>query len=198
MLKNSMITSSKPKIIGLAGTLASGKDSLAQYLVDKYKYCHVSTGDLVREVAKQKYGSIERPVLYKTANELREERGHGVLGEMALEHYEETKSKYPGGLIVSGFRALAEAQAVKNAGGLIIYTDAPFEKRYEWMKGRERDQETAISLEEFKQREANENGGVDPAFNISVIRGIADAVIENDSTLDAFQKKFLKVIDLEN
>ncbi len=186
------------KIIGLAGALSSGKDSLAQYLVDNFQFCHVSTGDLVREVAMQKYGSIERPVLYKTANELREERGHGVLGEMALEHYKKVKDKFPGGLIVSGFRALAEAQAVKDAGGQIIFTDAPLEKRYEWMKSRGRDKETLVSLDEFKRREANENGGIDPAFNISAIRSIAGAVIENNSSFDDFLQKFLKTIDLSN
>lgn len=184
------------KLIGIAGDLASGKDSLAQYLVDNYKFCHVSTGDLVREVAQEKYGSIERPILYKTANELRKEQGNGVLGKMALEYYERHKDKYLGGLIVSGFRALPEAQVVKDAGGIIIYTSAPPEKRYKWMRGRGRDKETIISLEEFKQREANENGGIDPAFNISAIRTISDDVIGNDSTFDNFLQKFLKAVGL--
>lgn len=184
------------KIVGLAGALASGKDSLANYLVENFKFCHVSTGDLVREEAMKRYGSIERPVLYKTANELRNERGHGVLGEMALEYYQKNKDKYPGGLIVSGFRALAEAQAVKDAGGIIIYTDAPFEKRYNWMVGRGRDKEVEITPEEFKKREADENGGVDPDFNISTIKSIADAVIENNGTFEQFLSKFLKAIEL--
>ncbi|HLC91561.1 MAG TPA: AAA family ATPase [Candidatus Saccharimonadales bacterium] len=184
------------KLIGIAGSLASGKDSLAQYLVDNYEFCHVSTGDLVREIAQQKYGSIERPVLYKTANELREEKGSGVLGKMSLEYYQKHKDKYPGGLIVSGFRALAEAQAVKDAGGIIIYIDAPLEKRYMWMQGRGRDKEATVSLEEFKKRESNENGGVDPAFDISAIKNIADAVIQNDSTFDSFLQKFLKASGL--
>ena len=184
------------KIVGLAGALASGKDSLANYLVDYHKFCHVSTGDLVRQIAMKRYGSIERPVLYKTANELRSERGHGVLGEMALEYYENVKDKYPGGLIVSGFRALAEAQTVRDAGGTIIYTDAPFERRFNWMKGRGRDKETKITPEEFKKREADENGGVDPAFNISAIKPIANTVIENDGTYEEFLSKFLKAIGL--
>ncbi len=186
------------KIVGLAGALSSGKDSLANYLVEHRKFCHVSTGDLVRQEAQKRYGSIERPVLYKTANELRNERGHGVLGEMALEYYEKNKQKYPGGLIVSGFRALAEAEAVKKAGGIIIYTDAPFEKRYEWMKGRGRDKETQITAEEFKEREAKENGEVDPAFNISAIKPIAEAVILNDSSFEAFLDKFLKAVKLNS
>lgn len=187
-----------PKIIGLAGALASGKDSLANYLVDHHQFCHVSTGDLVRQVAMKRYGSIERPILYKTANELRNERGHGVLGEMALEYYDSVKDKYTGGLIVSGLRALAEAKAVKDAGGTIIYTDAPFERRYNWMKGRGRDKETEITPEEFKKREADENGGVNPAFNISSIKPFANTVIQNDGTFEEFLNKFLQAIGLSD
>jgi len=185
------------KLIGIAGTLASGKDSLAQYLVDQHKFCHVPTGDLVREVSRKKYGSIERPVLYKTANELRKDRGFGVLSEMALEYYDGHKSDFPGGLIVSGFRAIDEARVIKNAGGIIIYTDAPLEKRYRWMKSRGRDNEKKVSLEEFKQREANENGGVDSAFDISAIRDIANNIIENNSTFEDFLTKFLNIVTLE-
>lgn len=50
-------------IIGLAGTFASGKDTVAHKLVEDFGYTHVSTGDMVRRVAQEKYGSIERPVL---------------------------------------------------------------------------------------------------------------------------------------
>lgn len=184
------------KIIGLAGSFASGKDTLAKYLVDTYGFYHISTGDIVREEAMAKYGSIERPVLYKMANEIRNTRGYGALGEMSLERYDKVQAQYPQGLIVSGFRAIAEAQAVKAAGGVIIYTDAPLQNRYEWMRARARDQEAVISLEEFKEREAKENGGVDPNFDISAIRGIADYVIENNATREEFLARGVGVLGL--
>ena len=69
-------------IIGLSGTFASGKDTLAHHLVQKFNFLHISTGDMVRAVAESEYGNIERPTLVKTANELREKRGPGVLAEL--------------------------------------------------------------------------------------------------------------------
>ena len=38
-------------IIGLSGTFASGKDTLAHHLVQVYNFMHISTGDMVRAVA---------------------------------------------------------------------------------------------------------------------------------------------------
>ena len=71
-----MSTSANNVIFGLAGTFASGKDSLARHLEEKFNIKHISTGDIVRIYAQEKYGSIERPVLYKMANELRETKGN--------------------------------------------------------------------------------------------------------------------------
>ena len=62
----------KYPIIGIAGTLATGKDTVAEYLAEQFGYTHVSTGDIVRELAMQEHGSIERPVLYETAKAHRE------------------------------------------------------------------------------------------------------------------------------
>ena len=172
------------KIIGLAGSHASGKDTVAHYLEDQ-GFCHISTSDIVRDEAMKQYGSIERPVLYKTANEIRQTRGHGALSEMALERFDAVKDQFQG-LVVSGFRAMAEAQVIKDAGGTIIFTDAPEQVRFERLRERARVEGGTLSFEEFKKREEIENGGVDPAFDISAIKTIADTVIVNDSDKEKF------------
>jgi dephospho-CoA kinase len=185
----------KSKYIGLAGTLASGKDTIADWLEQEHGYYHVSTSDLVREIALERYGSIERPILYKTANELRNEQGHGALSHIALERYEAMEQK-AAGLVVSGFRSIAEAQVIKDQGGMVLFVDAPLEVRYERMKSRARDQEAIVSLEEFKTREDRENGGVDPAFSIIAIKDIADIVITNDSDLESYMIKVRDALEV--
>ena len=162
--------------------MASGKDTIAHFLVDKHGYYHVSTGDVVREIAQEKYGSIERPVLYKTANELRREHGSGALAKVALERFFKLPKDSAAGLVVSGLRSVGEAEALQAEGAHIIFVDAPIEVRYERMKNRARDNETLVSLDEFKQREADENGGVDPAFSIIDIKALADTVLLNEKT----------------
>ncbi len=183
-------------IIGLAGTHASGKDTLADYLSKKHGFYHVSTGDIVREVAIGKYGSVERPVLYKTANEIRTEFGHGATGYMALDKFEKVKDEYKG-LVVSGFRAIAEAQAVKDRGGILVFIDAPERIRFERLRDRARVEEGDLSFEEFKKREDAENGGIDPAFDISAIKSISDYVITNEANDKAgFIEEVVKTLGL--
>ncbi len=183
-------------IIGLAGTFASGKDSLARCLEEKFFIKHISTGDIVREFAQEKYGSIERPILYKTANELREERGAGVLSQIAIERYASYAEKYSGGVCVSGFRAWAEAEVIKKQGGVLLYTDASPRIRYERSIARARDNEKLSTYEEFLEREAKENGGVNSDFSIAGIKPRADIVIDNDIDLDAFLAQAVAALGL--
>lgn len=176
-----MSTSSKTvEIIGLAGTFASGKDTIAHHLVDDRGYTHVSTGDMVRKVAQEKYGSIERPILHSTAREFRYEHGAGAFVLEAL--------KEPRPTVVSGIRTLGEAKALLDAGGTLVFVDAPVEVRYERVQSRNRDKETELTLEEFKTNEEKElyAGPNDEDFNIRGIKDIADIVVENTLPLDEF------------
>lgn len=185
-----------PRIIGLAGTFASGKDSLARFLEEKYYIKHVSTSDIVREFAQEKYGSIERPILYKTANELRETRGAGVLSEIALGRYESYKEKYPSGICVSGLRTWAEAEVVKEHGGIIVFTDAPAQVRHERTVARARDEEKHNTFEEFLAREEEENGAVNSMFSIAGIKPRADIILDNSKNLEDFLAQAAELLEL--
>lgn len=169
-----------PQLIGISGTFASGKDTVAEFLVSDFGFTHVSTGDIVRKVAMEKYGSIERPVLAKAATELRYAQGAGALVAEALK---ETRP-----LVITGIRSLGEAKTVKAAGGVLLFVDAPVELRYERIKQRSRDKEAELSLEEFRANEAKElyAGPNDEDFNIRGIGKIADIVVENTTTLEDY------------
>ncbi|MGD8373838.1 MAG: nucleoside monophosphate kinase [Candidatus Woesebacteria bacterium] len=179
------------KIIGLSGTFASGKDTLAHYLVKEKNYLHVSTGDMVRQEALMLRGSVERPVLQEVADELRRKHGAGVLVDLAVKTYQERLKERDDcdGLVVSGLRSLGEAKVVKSAGGVLVFVDAPEELRYQRMVSRKRDAETQLTLAEFKKQEALElegHAGDDAAFNILAIKDMADKIIINDSDLNTF------------
>jgi len=169
-----------PEIIGIAGTNSSGKDTLAEHLVENFGYTHVSTGDMVREESMQRYGSIEREYLQKTGPELKVERGAGVLVDLALE-----KSRP---LVVSGIRSLGEAKTIQANGGVMVFVDADSQKRYERMKKRARDEEANKSFEEFMQLDANEwhAGELDSDFNIRDIKKTADLHFRNDGSKEEF------------
>lgn len=169
-----------PELIGIAGSFASGKDTIAHALEADYGFTHVSTGDMVREVAMRERGSIERPVLHEVATEHRFRDGAGVFVVHALEK--------PRPLVVTGIRSLGEAKALKAAGGVLLFIDAPVEVRYERMKARHRDAETELTLEQFKANEATEwhEGETDADFNLRDIKAMADIVLENVLPLEEF------------
>jgi dephospho-CoA kinase len=186
-----MNTSNNLQILGIAGTFAAGKDTLAMQLVKDFGYTHVSTGDIVREFAMKERGSIERPILYAVANKLRHEIGADALVVKALEK--------PRPIVVTGIRSLGEAKAIKKAGGTLVFVDAPLRLRFERMKARLRDHEVGLSIEEFEAREANEwySGDSDADFNLRGIKEMSDIVIDNGLPLNEFLKVSYKQLGFE-
>lgn len=168
------------EIIGLAGTFASGKDTIAHRLVEDFGYFHESGGDMIRKIAMRERGSIERPVLHEIADMYRKKYGADVFMQMHL--------KGPRPMVVSGIRTLGEAKALLDAGGTLVFVDAPVETRFERVKSRNRDKETELTLEEFKANEEKEmySGPNDEDFNIRGVKELADIVVENTLPLDEF------------
>lgn len=186
------------KIIGIAGTLGSGKDTIADYLADNEGFVHVSTGDLVREESKKRHNSVERnPYLQETATYLRRTFGGDVLIKRGLDRIERDDLKHDG-VVFTGIRSLGEARGIKELGGQLIYIDAPIEIRYERVKKRLRDKEADVSLRQFKQNELNEQTKSDDEaeFNIYKIKNEADIVIHNDSDLETFIARCKKALKL--
>jgi dephospho-CoA kinase len=175
-------------IIGLAGTFASGKDTLANHLVITKGFMHISTSDMVRAVAEAEYGNIERPTLFKTANETREKRGAGIFAELALERYKEEQDKYQG-IVVSGVRSLGEAEAIKKAGGKLVFVDSPMEIRYERIQARQRSNEESLTFEEFKASEEAEELKVhDNPYvqDLTGVRELSDILLFNQGDIEAY------------
>lgn len=174
-------------IVGISGSFSSGKETLAIYLKDKYGFMHISTGDIVREIAQAERGSVERPILREVANELRHKYGGAVLVERALDRYHNSIRTYSG-VSITGIRSLGEAKAVRALGGILVFVDAPIEIRYERMLQRNRDKEVELDLEAFRQQEASElaSGLSDADFNLLEIEKIADIQLINGTTPEEF------------
>ena len=82
----------------------------------------------------------------------------------------------------------------------MIFTDAPIELRYARMRGRRRDGEAEITLEAFKQREADEatTGTNDADFNREAIRELADLFVTNEGSLEEFHGKIETLLNTIN
>ena len=182
-------------ILGLSGTFGSGKDTAAEYLSKKHNLLHISTGDMVREEALKTRGSIERPILQETATKLREDFGSSILVDKSLAFYDKQKNLYEG-LIMTGIRSIGEAEAVKEAGGYLVFLEGDVKIRYSRMLKRSRDQETKLSLDEFIAQEKKEHGdSVGFNFNLLKIKEMANKIIINDKNIEAFYLQLDKLIE---
>lgn len=167
-------------LIGLSGTFAAGKDTLAQHLAKTHGFAHVSTSDIVRADTQKLYGNTDRPTLRKHANELRENGGAGVLVDMALAQAGEAKA-----LVVSAIRSIGEVEALKAAGGVMVFIDADPRVRYERAFARKRDVEAGMSFEEFmdsEQKELDKPRDNKHEQNLFGVRDVSDYVLQNATT----------------
>lgn len=187
-------------IIGLAGTLSSGKDTLAHYLENEFGFMHVSTGDLLREMKQEKFGDSLLHRGDDFANKLRNEQGPGVLVKLAYQRYLANKKDYPGGLVVSGIRSIGEAEYIKQLGGTIFFVDADIQVRFKRAESRARDKNDALSFDAFVEQEKIEKPS-DPndvfIQNLVAMREMADVILDNSGELEVFIEQAEKVLRLQ-
>lgn len=172
------------EVIGIAGPSASGKNTAADHLADQ-GYLHVDTGQIVRQEALKLYGSTDQYILRQTAHELRQRLGGGALVLAAVVAYRKTPNTHKG-IVISGIRAVAPAQAVKDAHGLLMYFDAPIERRFDHLLSRGRTGESK-TLEEFRKYEAEElAGSLSTGQDLQGVKSMSDVEVYNNADLATF------------
>jgi dephospho-CoA kinase len=188
----------KPIVVGVAGTLSSGKDTISKFLEANKGFLHVSTSDMLRAEKRRIYGDTEEAILLRSdpfANNLRKERGAGILVELAYSDF--LTRSYPG-LVVSGIRSIGEVEKLQEIGGKFIFVDADPKKRYERAQSRARDIQDKMSFDDFMAQEASESDNIDQSDktvqNLPAMKDMADVVLYNNEDLDAFLAAADKVI----
>lgn len=190
-----------PQIIGIAGTNGSGKDALGYIRQSLSKSVTVSLSDILRHELDKKGISHERENLRSLSAEWRAAEGPGVLAVKTIEQYNEQKeARGLTGLSIVSLRHPAEAQAIKDAGGMVIWVDADVRIRYERItnrgEGRPEDQKT---FEEFVAEESAEMSpeGNSEGLNMSGVRDLADIKITNDfDSLQEYEKYLVEQFEL--
>jgi dephospho-CoA kinase len=178
----------EPWLIGIGGTNASGKDTLAQYLADMQGYLFVSTSDMIREVAMRREGNILRPTLVKVSNEMRAERGAGVLVDLCIEKFKKSSNKV--GLVASSVRTKGEVDEIKKQGGILIFTDADTKIRYERLKSRKRADDFIGYKQFLAEQQVEWHQSDDPGVHsIKSVKEAADYIFTNNSNEASFIKQ---------
>lgn len=123
-------------LIGLSGKQRSGKDTFADYLVEKYGFKKVSFANPIKELAVNYFGLNPVDVYETKPEKVRKVlQDIGKIGryvddlfwvKKALEEYDPNSNN---NYVVSDVRFINEAEYLKSLDGLIIRIEAPREIR---------------------------------------------------------------------
>jgi cytidylate kinase len=186
------------RLIGLAGTNGSGKDTVGEVLSQKHGFWFISVTDLLRDECRKRGLPVERENLRAISAEWRRQLGLGVLVDKAMAAFNElpNKDSYVG-VVMASFRNPAEADRLHELGGTVVWVDADPHVRYERVQAnaasRGRAEEDTKTFEEFlaeQEAEMHPPEGADAAvLNMSAVRVRADIKLENNSnSLDIFTR----------
>ncbi len=186
-----------PRIIGIAGTNGSGKDSLGEILARYHDWLFVSVTDILRHGLIERGLAIERENLRNLSAQWRRQSGLGVLVDKAVEIYRKNPDNYKGLAIVS-VRNPGEANRVHDLGGKVVWVDADPKVRYKRIVSRQRGDEDRKTYEQFLAEEQAEmkHSGDEATLSLAGVKAKADIFLENDGTLEEFRSAIQKAIVL--
>ena len=175
-------------IIGITGTFASGKDTIADYLEDK-GFEHFSLSGELREIAKEKEIEPTRDNLRYLGNSVRDEFGPDYLPKRVLQRAKTDR------VLISSIRQPAEIEFLKKQKDFfLIGVDAPIELRFERLKKRNRPGDPG-TLEELKEKEEKEMQSKGKnCQKLHQCMQMADRTIVNDGNYQELYKEVDRVL----
>ena len=179
-------------IIGIAGTIGSGKGTVVDYLSQKKEFAHYSSSGRLKEILEERGEPATRLNLSTLADELMKEKEGGVL---QLSH-ERAQSNGDTDYILESIHRESEAAYVRSIGGIILGVDAALETRFERTQKRQEGEKDNVTFEEFKGSAAREDeGATGTGPNIRAVLKNADYVVMNDGTLEELYARVDAVLE---
>jgi dephospho-CoA kinase len=178
----------KKLVIGISGTICSGKDIVAGMLKER-GFQLISLGEVVRGELKERGMDVTRKNQQDIGNQLRSEYGGQILAERALKKFQ----SYDSPLIINGIRNLEEVDFLKgHSEFFLIGIDAPFEVRWERVKSRNRDGDL-LNHDKFVIDDARDRGFNEPlnGQQVGMCLVNADFLINNDETFTQLENSKL-------
>lgn len=168
-------------IIGIAGEMASGKDTVTKYLVQRYGAEQYRFSDPLREILKIMHLEVTRDNLTAVSTHLREAFGQSLLAHIIERNAEASESEI---VVIDGVRRLSDIDLVKDKSNFTLwYTEADQRIRYERLsKRRENQDDGTLTLEQFLEDHSNETERFIPE-----LKAHAAHIIENNGSLEELQ-----------
>lgn len=174
------------KIVGIAGTNGSGKDTVGHILADRHGFLFVSITDVLRAELRRRDQPIDREHLRALSAEWRRKHGYGVLIDRAFKVFKAANvtGSYQG-LAVASLRNPFEVDRVHELGGVVWWLDADPRLRFERIRRnaalRVRPEEDEKTFEQFlaeEQAEMHPSGDA-ATLNMSAVHDKSDVKLQN-------------------
>lgn len=189
-------TMPKMKIIGIAGTNGSGKDTIGGLLARQHGFLFISVSDLLREECRKRALPVERENLRAISAEWRREGGLGVLIDKAVEVFDQKEGNE--GLAIASIRNPGENDRIHELGGTMLWVDADPKIRYERIQSanRGRGGEDDKTFEQFLGEEQAEmqHSGDEATLNMAGVKALCDVTILNESTEADLETQIEKLV----
>jgi dephospho-CoA kinase len=170
-------------ILGLAGEMASGKGTVAEYLIKEKQGVSYRFSSILRDLSKRLYLDETRENLQTMSTAVREHFGQNILCKVIRQDVAKDETEV---IIIDGVRRKQDVEELKNLKEFkLIYLEADLEKRFERIKNRgENSDDKGKTLEEFQKdhkREAEQE--------IKKLRDEADFIVDNNGSFTDLHKQ---------
>ena len=182
-------------IVGITGTLGAGKGAIAEYLVKKKGFKHLSVREFLnKELVKRKL-TLNRDNLVSVGNELRKNFGPSYIAESLYN----TANKSRKDCVIESLRAPGEITALRMKGEFYLFAvDANPKLRYRRTVLIKEDI-YQISFEEFTSNEKREMDSRDPTKqNLRKCIKMADYKFLNNVAVEELYREVERALEQIN
>jgi dephospho-CoA kinase len=176
-------------IIGIVGERLAGKDSVAQYLVQKHNAYHIKYSAVMDEVLDILDLPKTRRNEMDISNSLRQTFHQNVWWDAIKKKILASAAPI---VVINGNRFKDEYEAVRGLGAKMLYVTAPHETLFErFVKRQEKPDDNKMNLQQFMNldNEPTEK-------QIPLLGAQADFKIENTGSMEELYKKVDEVLEL--
>ncbi|MFT4970193.1 MAG: dephospho-CoA kinase [Chitinophagales bacterium] len=179
-------------IIGITGTIGSGKDTLMELLKNEYGFKHYSVRQYLTEKLDEEGIELNRTSMTNLANALREENHPAYIIEQLF-----NKAKEAGGnAVIESIRTPGEVEFLKEHADFHLFAvDADPNLRYERVQIR-KSATDRVDFNTFMAEEQREMSNDEPHMqNIAACVRLASQRFRNNATIDMFYKRVRKSLE---
>jgi dephospho-CoA kinase len=176
-------------VIGLAGKIASGKDTVSKYFVKKYGAEKIRFSAIFRQILNILNLPETRENMQDLSTILRNRFGENVLAESIARLADKTLNNL---VVIDGIRRLGDVEKLKKFQSFfLIYIDVNQDERYKRViKRKENPGEENITRKKFEERDNAET-----EIQIESLKGKADFIINNNNSLQDMRQQIDKICE---